>query len=59
MLKSTVKEADHYANAFSRRGDSKAPPQVWEALTDWTSAHRWMPGIDGMAAEEKPPQVRN
>ena len=26
-------------------------PRVWEALTDWTNAHRWMPGINGMAAE--------
>ncbi len=26
-------------------------PQVWEALTDWTNAHRWMPGIDGITAE--------
>ena len=25
-------------------------PQVWEALTDWTNAHRWMPGIDEMTA---------
>lgn len=25
--------------------------QVWEALTDWPNAHRWMPGIDGMTAE--------
>ena len=28
----------------------KPAPQVWEALTDWTNAHRWMPGIDGMTA---------
>ena len=26
-------------------------PQVWQALTDWTNAHRWMPGIDGITAE--------
>ena len=26
-------------------------PQVWEALTDWTNAHRWMPGIEGITAE--------
>ena len=26
-------------------------PQVWEALTDWTNAHKWMPGIDGITAE--------
>ena len=25
--------------------------QVWEALTDWSNAHRWMPGIDGMTAD--------
>ncbi len=24
--------------------------EVWERLTDWESAHRWMPGIEGMAA---------
>ena len=29
----------------------KPAPQVWEALTDWTNAHRWMPGIEGMTAE--------
>ena len=26
-------------------------PQVWEALTDWTNAHMWMPGIEGMTAD--------
>ena len=26
-------------------------PQVWEALTDWTNAHRWIPGIEGITAE--------
>ena len=25
--------------------------QVWEALTTWDNAHRWMPGIDGLNAE--------
>ena len=25
--------------------------EVWEALTDWKNAHRWMPGIEGMTAE--------
>ena len=25
--------------------------QVWEALTDWPNAHRWMPGIEGITAE--------
>ena len=29
----------------------KPAPQVWETLTDWTNAHRWMPGIEGMTAE--------
>ncbi len=24
---------------------------VWERLTDWKNAGRWMPGIDGMAAD--------
>ena len=26
-------------------------PQVWEALTDWPNAQRWMPGIEGITAE--------
>ena len=26
-------------------------PQVWEVLTDWTNAHMWMPGIEGMTAD--------
>ena len=25
--------------------------EVWEALTDWKNAHRWMPGTEGMTAE--------
>ena len=25
--------------------------EVWEALTDWKNAHKWMPGIEGMAAD--------
>ena len=25
--------------------------EVWEALTDWQNAHKWMPGIEGMTAE--------
>ena len=29
----------------------KPAPHVWDALTDWGNAHRWMPGIDGMTAE--------
>lgn len=24
--------------------------EIWEALTDWENAHRWMPGVDGLAA---------
>ena len=33
------------------KANQKPAPQVWEALTDWTNAHRWMPGIEGMTAE--------
>ncbi len=25
--------------------------EVWEALTDWKNAHRWMPGVEAMNAE--------
>ena len=25
--------------------------EVWESLIDWKNAHKWMPGIEGMAAE--------
>ena len=25
--------------------------EVWDALTDWKNAHKWMPGIEGMEAE--------
>ena len=25
--------------------------EVWEALTDWSNAHRWMPGVDRMEAQ--------
>lgn len=25
--------------------------QVWEALTNWTIAHRWMPGVEAMSAD--------
>ena len=24
---------------------------MWAALTDWPNAHRWMPGIDTIAAD--------
>ena len=24
--------------------------EVWEALTDWENAHKWMPGVEGMSA---------
>ena len=26
-------------------------PHVWAALVDWPNAHRWMPGIDTIAAD--------
>ena len=25
--------------------------EVWEELTDWSNASKWMPGIEGMAAD--------
>ena len=25
--------------------------EVWEGLTDWKNAHKWMPGVEGMSAE--------
>ena len=25
--------------------------EVWTALTDWSNAHRWMPGVEAMTAE--------
>ena len=25
--------------------------EVWDALTNWGNAHKWMPGIEGMAAD--------
>ena len=25
--------------------------EVWDALTDWGNAHKWMPGVEGMSAE--------
>lgn len=25
--------------------------EVWEALTDWGNAHKWMPGVDEMSAD--------
>ena len=40
------------AQAFSVAEVIPRPaPQVWEALTDWPNAHRWMPGIEGITAE--------
>ena len=40
------------AQAFSVDEVIQRPaPQVWEALTDWPNAHRWMPGIEGITAE--------
>ena len=28
--------------------------EVWQALTDWSSAHRWMAGVDWLKAEGEP-----
>ena len=25
--------------------------EVWKGLTDWENANRWMPGVEGMAAD--------
>ena len=25
--------------------------EVWEALTDWSNAHQWMPGVDRLEAQ--------
>ena len=25
--------------------------KVWDALTDWSNAHRWMPGVDRLEAQ--------
>ena len=25
--------------------------EVWESLTDWSNAYRWMPGVEGAAAD--------
>ena len=25
--------------------------EVWEGLTDWSNAYRWMPGVEGTAAD--------
>ena len=33
---------------------AKPADQVWEALTDWRSAHRWMAGVDWLKAEGEP-----
>ncbi len=30
---------------------SRPAAEVWEALTDWENAHRWMAGLEGMAAD--------
>lgn len=27
-------------------------PRVWELLTDWVAAPKWMPGVDSMEAEQ-------
>ena len=40
------------AQAFSVEEIIGRPaPQVWAALVDWPNAHRWMPGIDTIAAD--------
>ena len=40
------------AQAFSVEEIIGRPaPHVWTALTDWPNAHRWMPGIDTIAAD--------
>ena len=40
------------AQAFSVDEVIQRPAhQVWEALTDWPNAQRWMPGIEGITAE--------
>ncbi len=41
------------ANDVARRGDSEARRRSVGGLTDWGNASRWMPGIDGMAADEE------
>ena len=33
---------------------AKPADQVWAALTDWSSAHRWMAGVDWLKAEGEP-----
>ncbi len=30
---------------------AKPAPDVWQALTDWSNAHRWMAGVDRLQAE--------
>ena len=30
---------------------AKPADQVWQALTDWSNAHRWMAGVDWLKAE--------
>ena len=30
---------------------AKPEDQVWQALTDWSNAHRWMAGVDWLKAE--------
>lgn len=29
-----------------------SPPRVWQLLTDWVAAPKWMPGVDSMEAEQ-------
>lgn len=40
------------ATAFTERITVPQPAEeVWRRLTDWTEAHRWMPGVQALRAE--------
>lgn len=40
------------ARAFSVETTiAKPAPEVWQALTDWSNAHRWMAGVDWLKAD--------
>ena len=46
MLEPMGNEGQVMAQAFSVEEVIQRPaPQVWEALTDWPNAHRWMPAV--------------
>lgn len=32
----------------------RSAPDIWTTLTDWTTAHEWMSGIDSMRADGPP-----